>query len=66
MLFSHDNLENYYKTNFNLIYHHKYNLTELENMIPWERSIYIDLLGNHIEIENEKIRDQRAAMKAKR
>ena len=24
--------------------HHKYSLTELENMVPWEREIYVDLL----------------------
>ena len=34
--------------------HHKYSLTELENMIPWEREIYIKLLEHHIEEENEK------------
>lgn len=36
--------------------HHKYNLTELENMIPWEREIYLSLLIKHIENENEKIK----------
>jgi len=34
--------------------HHKYSLTELENMMPWEREIYISLLINHIKDENEK------------
>lgn len=66
VLFSHDNVENYYRTSFNLMHFHKYSLTELENMIPWERAVYIDLLSTHIEIENEKIRDQQALMKAKR
>jgi hypothetical protein len=36
--------------------HHKYSLTELENMMPWERDIYVTLLVQHIEEENEKIR----------
>jgi hypothetical protein len=36
--------------------HHKYSLTELENMMPWERDIYVTLLIQHIEEENEKIR----------
>lgn len=65
MLFSHDNIENYYRTSFNLMQFHKYSLTELENMIPWERSVYIDLLSNHIQVENERIRDQQALRKAK-
>ena len=38
--------------------HHKYSLGELENMIPWEREIYVDLLVNHIKEENEKARER--------
>ena len=34
--------------------HHKYSLTELENMMPWEREIYLGLLLQHIKEENEK------------
>ena len=34
--------------------HHKYSLTEIENMIPWERDIYVSLLVNYIKEENEK------------
>jgi len=36
--------------------HHKYSLTELDNMIPWEREIYVNLLVNYIKEENEKRR----------
>jgi len=36
--------------------HHKYSLTEIENMIPWEREIYLELLKQHIEELNEKAR----------
>jgi len=43
--------------------HHKYSLTELENMIPWERDVYIAMLVQHIEEENEKIKQQNASMK---
>jgi len=38
--------------------HHKYSLTELNEMIPYERDIYITLLIQHIQEENEKLRDQ--------
>lgn len=51
---SHTDLASYFKTNFALIQHHKYNLTDLENMIPWEREIYVTLLHNYIEEENLK------------
>jgi hypothetical protein len=52
----HMNLENYYKINFALIQFHKYSLTEVENLIPWERDIYIGLLQQHLE--DEKLRKQ--------
>ena len=39
-------LKNYFKSNFALMMqHHKYSLTELENMIPWEREIYVGFSG---------------------
>jgi len=37
-----------------LIQHHKYSLTELENMMPWEREIYVTMLVNYIKEEKER------------
>ena len=51
---THIDLESYFKLNFALIQHHKYSLTEIENMMPWERDIYLGLLNEHIEEENMK------------
>ena len=51
---AHQNLESYYKVNFDLIQHHKYSLTEIENMMPWERDVYVTLLKQYIEEENLK------------
>jgi hypothetical protein len=45
------------------MHHHKYSLTELENMIPWEREIYITLLVNHLEEERQRIEQQKLANK---
>ena len=39
---------------FSMMQHHKYSLTELENMMPWEREIYVDMLINHVQEENKK------------
>ena len=39
-----------------MMQHHGYSLTELDNMIPWEREIYIALLQDWIEKENERIK----------
>ena len=51
---THIDLESYFKLNFALIQHHKYSLTEIENMMPWERDIYVGLLNQYIEEENLK------------
>jgi hypothetical protein len=50
----HEDLASYYKTNFALVQHHRWSLTELENLIPWEREVYITLLQQYIEEENLK------------
>jgi|TARA_R110002124_G_scaffold81738_1_gene215217 hypothetical protein len=38
-----------------MMQHHKYSLTELENMLPFEREVYLGLLEQHIREENERI-----------
>ena len=51
---AHIDLDSYIKLNFALIQHHKYSLTEIENMMPWERDIYVGLLNQWVEEENLK------------
>ena len=41
--------------------HHKYSLQDLDNMLPWERNVYVTMLLRHIEEENEKIKQQNLA-----
>ena len=55
---AHIDLESYYKLNFALMQHHKYSLTEIENMMPWERDVYLALLNQYIEEENLKAQQQ--------
>ena len=38
--------------------HHKYSLTELDNMMPWEREIYVDMLIEHIKEENKRNKER--------
>lgn len=38
--------------------HHKYSLNELEGMIPWERDIYVSMLIQFIEDENQKLKER--------
>ena len=51
---AHTSLESYFKINFALMQHHKYSLWDIENMLPWERDIYVSLLQQYIEEENAK------------
>lgn len=37
---------------------HKYSITEIENMLPWERDIYVTMLVNHLQNEKERIQQQ--------
>ena len=40
--------------------HHKWSLTELDNMLPYERQIYVMLLQQWIKEENDRVREQNA------
>ena len=50
----HDSLTNHYQLNFALMQHHNYSLTELDNMLPWERDVYVTFLKNHLEEQEER------------
>ena len=54
MVSSHDTLEDYMRSNFKLMYHYHYSLSELEGMMPWERDVYIMML-----IQQRKEEEQR-------
>ena len=56
---SHEGLVNYYQLNFSLINNHNYSLSELENMIPWERDIYVTMLINYVNEQNEKLKHKK-------
>jgi len=45
---------NLYKTNFLLMQEHNYSLSELENMIPWEREVYVSMLIEHLKKKTEE------------
>ena len=37
-----------------MLQHHKYSLTELDNMLPWERQVYVGMLQKYVEEENAR------------
>jgi hypothetical protein len=57
---AHMDLENYFRLNFAMMQYHKYSLTEIENMMPWERDIYVGLLQSHLEEERLKEQQRQA------
>lgn len=55
---SHETMENFFKTNFLLMQEHKYNLTEIESWVPWEREVYVSMLIDHLKKKADKQRKQ--------
>ena len=49
-----------------MIQHHKWSLTELENMMPFERQVYILLLQQWIKEENDRIAEQNRKAKQRK
>lgn len=53
-----NNLTAMFNNNFAMMQHHKYSLSDIENMIPWERDIYTALLVQWVAEENDRIKKQ--------
>ena len=39
--------------------HHNYSLDELDNMMPWEREIYLGLLMQFLKEEEERVKEEK-------
>ncbi|NBW53612.1 MAG: hypothetical protein EBR39_06815 [Betaproteobacteria bacterium] len=59
-------MKNFFKTNFALIKHHNFNVTELENMLPWERETYVLLVIQYLKQEQERQQLEQLAKKKSR
>ena len=55
----HDNMFNFYRMNFALMQYHKYSLSDLDNMIPFEREVYVAMLVKYLEEEKQRIESQK-------
>jgi hypothetical protein len=49
-----------------MVQHHGYSLTEIENLMPWEREIYVGMLINHVKEKNEKMKERAQQLKSQR
>jgi len=50
-------------TTFALVQDHKFTVTELESLMPWERLVYIALVQQKVEKENARIQQINALRK---
>lgn len=48
MMFSHNSLENYYTNSFSLMQFHKWDNRYLDNLMPWERALYVQFLEKYL------------------
>lgn len=62
----HDHLVNFFQVMYTMKQNHGWDLTELENMLPWERQIYVAMLQRDVEAENQRIIARNAALQAGR
>jgi hypothetical protein len=53
-MLSHNSLGHWYQVVFSMVQHHKYSITEIENLIPYERDIYFSMLVQHLEEQKEQ------------
>jgi hypothetical protein len=60
-MLGYDTLMNHFRTNFALMHHHKWSLEAVEQMMPWEKFIYVDMLKQHMQYLEDLQRDQAAA-----
>jgi hypothetical protein len=49
-------LESLYRLNFSLLQHFKYSLADIDNLIPYERDLYLDFLAKYIQEENDRLK----------
>lgn len=59
MALGHESLENHYRMNFALMQYHKYSLAELEEMLPFERELYVAMLVQYLEEEKQRIESKK-------
>jgi len=55
----HESLANMYQMNFALMQHHNYSLSELDDMIPFERDIYVTLLEQFLKEQEEEMKNRK-------
>ena len=53
-MLSHISLGAYYKMMFSMVQHHKYSISDIETILPYERDLYVEMLVEYVEEQNTK------------
>ena len=59
---AHISVKMYYELNWNMMFHDHFSLTEIENMMPWEREIYTGLTMKYLEEEHERVQKEQRSL----
>ena len=43
------------------MHHHKWDIAHIDNLMPWEKEIYVNLLVNFLREEERRMKEQKAA-----
>jgi hypothetical protein len=62
-MMGHDSLANVLKSNFNLMHHHRWSLSDVEGMMPWEKYIYVDMLNAWVKEQDDLAKQQETEYK---
>lgn len=62
-MFGYDTLEAFMRTNWAMMQHHKYSLSDIENMIAWERQVYVMMTLMYLKEEKERIQLEKQTRK---
>lgn len=57
-MLSHISLGAYYQIMFSMVQHHKYSIGDIENILPYERDLYAEMLVEFIEEQNKNSNNQ--------
>ena len=60
MAMMHTSLINYYERIFAFKQYHQWNISEIEDLIPWEFDVMTSMLSNYIETLEQKRKQQEA------
>jgi hypothetical protein len=52
-------LSEYYKITFSLAQHHKYSISDIENLIPFERDLYVEMLLAYLEEQRQEMENRK-------